>query len=137
MWNYLFLNRFCRLVAFGGCWLSLAFGGFCGEGDVKGCFVKWYFLFLVVRWLLWLLASVAFCFCGFCGFWLWWLLWLLASVAFVASGFCGFWGAQRPSPHPLPLCFTSADISIKMPPLSKSLLFMTYLYIEISIEFYV
>ena len=39
-------------------------------------------------WLLWLLAFVAFGFCGFC------LLWLLAIVAFVASvafGFCGFW----------------------------------------------
>ena len=42
----------------------------------------------MVRWLWWLLASVAFVASGFGGFWLLWLLWLLA---FVASGFCGFW----------------------------------------------
>ena len=50
-----------------------------------------FFLFVVVRWLWRLLASVAFVasgFCCFCGFW---LLWLLASVAFGFRGFCGFW----------------------------------------------
>ena len=46
------------------------------------------FLFWIFFCFSWLLAFVAF---GFCGFWLLWLLAFVAFVASVAFGFCGFW----------------------------------------------
>ena len=57
----------------------MAFSGFRGESDFKGYCLSSILLVLVVTWLWWLLASVAFVASGFGGFWL--------LVAF--GGFCG------------------------------------------------